>query len=464
VDLKASQHNALGEQAPQLGGISGFTQEWGFSVENMNPEDFEKFLKDFMAGKGGDAAELAAAAGLPNDPNLIAKMVEQLQTALGQADNADGSVNWKLATDQARTIAREGAHAIDERTRKAIRDALSIGSLWLDEVTSISALTTEPKLLTRELWVADAMPLFEALSAPVANRMSEALAQNLKDNAPEELSAILGNAAGLMRSAGGALFAMQLGQALGKLSAEVLTGGDIGLPIFHDQRAAFVPQNLEIFVNGLEIETDQAYIYLGVRELAHTRLFKHSKWLRDSIVSQVANYAAGITIDNERITEIADDFNPTNTDELKRALETGAFIAARSDEQQMALDRIETMLALIEGWVEVITEDATKLLPKASSISEAIRRRRATGGPAEQTFGTIVGLELRPRRSREAAEMWRRIGAAVGHEKRDQLWDHPDLLPTSDDIADPSRLIAKLSGNTSQADDFDQALRDLLGE
>jgi putative hydrolase len=430
----------------------------------MNPEDFEKFLKDFMAGKGGDAAELAAAAGLPNDPKLIAKMVEQLQAALGSQENVDGAVNWKLATDQARAIAREGAHGVSEDARKEIRDATAIGTLWLDQATAMPGVNSEAKLLTRELWVADAMPLFEALSAPVANRMSEALAQNLKDNTPEELSAILGNASGLMRSAGGALFAMQLGQAIGKLSAEVISGGDIGLPIFQDQRAAFVTQNMTKFVEGLEIEPDQAFIFLCVREMAHTRLFKHSKWLRDSIVSQVSNYASDIKIDNNRINEIAEDFSATNLDELKRALETGAFIAERSAEQQLVLDRIETVLALIEGWVEVVTEDATKLLPKAAAISESIRRRRATGGPAEQTFGAIVGLELRPRRLREAAEMWRQVGTAVGIEKRDSVWNHPDLLPRDADVSNPSALIAKLRGGSTASDAMDEALRELLGE
>jgi len=50
-------------------------------------------------------------------------------------------------------------------------------------------------------------------------------------------------------------------------------------------------------VDGLEVEPDQAYIYLGIREMAHTRLFKHSKWLRDGIVGQITNYAIGIKID-----------------------------------------------------------------------------------------------------------------------------------------------------------------------
>jgi len=435
--------------------------------DGLNPEDFEAFLRDFISGQSGlDPAQLAAAAGLPNDPAAMNQLIEQLRGALGglNANASDTGINWELATNQATAIAKSESVSIVDSTRKAIADAVSIGSLWLNEATSISELSTEPKLLSRELWVADAVPLFQALAQPVADRMSEALSENMRLNAPEELTELLGNASGLMKSAGGALFAMQLGQALGKLSTEVLTGGDIGLPIFKDQRAAFVPQNLSAFVDGLDVEKDQAFIYLAVREMAHARLFKHSKWLRDSIVSQISNYAAGISIDTSRISELTEDFDPNNTDELRRAIETGAFIAARTEEQNLALARIETMLALIEGWVDVVTEEATKLLPKSAAIAEAVRRRRATGGPAEQTFGTLIGLELRPRRLREAAAMWRTIGAAVGSEKRDGLWGHPDLVPGSEDIDDPQRLIAKLSGTLNDTDSFDQELRDLLGE
>lgn len=405
--------------------------------DGMNPEDFERFAALFEQAR-------AAMANMP-------------------AGMANG-VNWQLATSQARTLAAKGATAVSEPARLAIQNAENIGSLWLNNATAFSELTTEAKLLTRELWVADAMPLIQALAEPVANRMSAALSEHLEQNVPEELSALLGDASGLMRSAGGTLFAMQLGQALGKLSAEVLSGGDIGLPLFKDQRAAFVPQNLDAFISGLDVETDQAFIYLVIREMAHVRLFKHSKWLREAVISQITKYAADISIDNSRISEFAEDFDPNNTEQIQQALESGAFIAERSEEQKSALANIETTLALIEGWVDVVTEDATKLLPRAAAIGEAVRRRRATGGPAEQTFGTLVGLELRPRRLREASAMWRVIGAEVGIEKRDALWDHPDLMPSEADIADPTRLIAKLRGENNQPDEFDQALRDLLGE
>jgi len=433
--------------------------------EGMNPDDFEAFLRRFMSGNEPfDAEKLAAAAGMPQDPAAIQALLEQLKNAMSslQAEGTKAGINWDLATNQAKTIARSGSSAISASARKYIDEAMAIGSLWLNETTAISELIAEPKLLSRELWVIDAMPLFTALSEPVANQMTIALSENLSRNAPEDMQELLGNASGVMKSAGGTLFAMQLGQALGKLSQEVLTGGDIGLPLFKDQRPAFVPQNLEAFVNGLEIEKDQAYIYLVIREMAHVRLFKHSKWLRDSIVSQISKYASEISIDSDKITKLAEEFDPEHPDELRVALESGAFIADRTNDQKAALDSIESLLALIEGWVDVVTEEATKRLPKAAAAAEAIRRRRASGGPAELTFGALVGLELRPRKLREAAAMWREIGTAVGIEKRDSLWDHPDVLPTASDVENPSALISKLREGGALPDAFDQALRDFL--
>jgi len=292
--------------------------------------------------------------------------------------------------------------------------------------------------------------------------MSAALSDSLRDSAPEEVVGMIGNATGMMKSLGGALFAMQLGQSLGKLSSEVLTGGDIGLPIFSDQRAAFITQNFESYINELDVESDQVYIYLAVRELAHARLFKQSRWLREHVINQITQYASEIKIDTSRIEELTSDLESIDTAALQEAFQNGAFIAARNEEQSRALESIENTLALIEGWVDAVTDQATNLLPKSLAIAEAVRRRRASGGPAEKTFGTLIGLELRPRRLREAANLWREIGHRLGSEKRDSLWEHPDLLPTADEISNPELLFARL-GNGSD-DGFDKALRDLLGE
>jgi hypothetical protein len=93
-----------------------------------------------------------------------------------------------------------------------------------------------------------------------------------------------------------------------------------------------------------------------------------------------------------------------------------------------------------------------------------IRRRRATGGPAERTFATLVGLELRPRSLREASRLWSLYGAERGIEERDALWAHPDVLPTSEDLADPEGFAARREQASTESSDVDTFLSSLFGD
>jgi putative hydrolase len=246
----------------------------------------------------------------------------------------------------------------------------------------------------------------------------------------------------------------------------VVSGGDVGIPLLKDGTAALLPQNVAAFGDGLDIPTDQVAIYLAVRELAHSRLFRHAKWLRLQLITAITEFAKGVTIDTDRLEELAESFDPSNPEELRQAMVSGALIPPKSEAQQAALSRLETMLALIEGWVDVVTARATTRLPKSDAVAETVRRRRAAGGPAESAFATLVGLELRPRRLREAAAMWTQVTDAVGDDERDRLWSHPDLLPTSDDIDDPSSLVARLTASASGAqpeyDELDEAIAAML--
>ncbi len=429
-------------------------------MDEQKPEDFEALLRRFLAGEPLDPEQIAKAAGLPVDPVALQQLLSKLTSAIVPGETSEG-LNWSLVETQAKQIAGANSRQVPESVSKSIDAAMATGSLWLDEVTDVASISSDPKLLSRELWVADSLGLFKDLATPVANRMSEALTENLKENLPEEFSGFMSQASGLMKSAGSVMFAMQMGQALGRMSEEVLSAGDIGLPIFKEPRPAFVAQNLAELVDSLEEDSDQVYFYFVIRELAHARLFKQSKWLRDYTVNLITAYAREISIDNTRIVEMSENFDPADIGNIQKAFESGSLIAPRTPSQTIALERIETVLALIEGWVDCVTQAATTRLPRSSAIAEVVRRKRSAGGPAEKTFLTLIGLELRPRKLREASAMWNEITSKVGIQKRDAIWSHPDLLPTDADIQDPSALIAKLS-NSAPEDDMDQALRDLL--
>lgn len=432
--------------------------------DEPSEEEFRDMLRDFLAGGADiDPSRLASAAGLPDDPELVQRLIGQLQHAL--QTSGDG-INWGLALEQAKGLAARSAVPATPGEQSALEQALHVAALWLDETTDIAALTAEPVLLTRAGWAEATMPVWTQLAEPVATSIADALTEMLEQQAPEEMAGMLGNAGQLMRNVGGTLFAMQLGQVVGQLAQEVVSGGDVGIPLLDGERrqAALVAQNVDAFGAGLDIDASEVRLYLAVRELAHARLFRHAKWLRLALLTQITDFARGIRIDTERLEQLAADFDPSNPEELRAAVTSGALIPPKSEEQLAALARLETMLALIEGWVDVVTAAATTRLPKADAIAESVRRRRAAGGPAEQAFATLVGLELRPRRLREAAAMWQAVQDAVGAAGRDGLWAHPDILPGDPDIDDPTALVARLTGGVPERDDVDQALEDLLND
>ncbi|MEY2847478.1 MAG: hypothetical protein RI885_143 [Actinomycetota bacterium] len=458
------------------------------SQENQEDE-FRELLRQLLSGDSDiDPTKLASAAGLPNDPAMVAQLMSQLRLAMQQS--GDG-VNWGIALEQAKAIASAEAATTLAAERESLEQALTVAALWLTEATFISELTSPPRLISRSQWVDATMPVWTQLAEPVALSIAGALTEVLREQTPEEMSGMIDGASKLMRNVGGTLFAMQLGQVVGQLSGEVVSGGDIGIPLVSgasapsigfaanstasaggsgdsapadEARAVILPQNIADFGRGLDIGSDQIQLYLAVRELAHARLFRHARWLRLQLMTSITEFAHGIRIDTARLEELASDFDPADPEALRQAMVSGSLIPPKSEAQLAALERLETMLALVEGWVDVVTASATTRLPKAGAIAETVRRRRAAGGPAESAFSTLVGLELRPRRLREAAAMWQAITDAVGAERRDDLWSHPDVLPGSADIDDPGALVARLTGATRDLDDVDQAIEDLLND
>ena len=436
--------------------------------DDRNPEEeFQELMRRLMSGdtSGLDAAELSRLSGMQIDPAMMQAVMNQLQGAFA---NPQDGIDWSLAERQALHIANQDGLGVSAGERTDLDQAFSLAALWLGEATTISDLPRPPKAVTRGAWVSATLPVWQELAEPVATSIADALTDAFGQQAPDDMQDLIAGAGRLMRTVGGSLFATQLGHVVGRLSTEVVGGGDVGIPVMPDGDAAILPQNFADFGRDLEIPDDQLALYLATRELAHARLFRHARWLRLHVISQVREFAHGIRVDTEALEELASRFDPSQPDELRSALESGALLPQRSEEQTAALTRLENLLATIEGWVDVVTDDATSRLPSAARIAEAVRRRRAVGGPAEQALGSLVGLELRPRRMREAAAMWRAVTDAVGVAGRDALWDYPDLMPTAEDIDDPAGLVARLTaasrGETAPSDAMDDALAQLIAE
>nr|WP_260406521.1 zinc-dependent metalloprotease [Microbacterium sp. G2-8] len=432
-------------------------------------------LRRMLGGAGGAGSpfgpdgidpEQLKRMGIEMDPAALQQMMGAFQSAFS-GSGGDG-ISWDAARVGALHIANQESRSVTQGQRTDLDQAFHLAGLWLSEATTIAPTSEAPKVLTRGEWVEQTLPVWQEMAEPVAESIADALTEALRTQAPEEMQQMVQGASRMLRQVGGSLFASQLGQVVGKLSREVVSGGDVGVPVMPAGVAAILPQNFADLGEGLEIPDDQLALYFAARELAHARLFTHARWLRLQVMSQVGDYARGIHVDTDALDDLAARFDPSEPEELQQALQSGALLPQQTEAQKHALERLEHMLALIEGWVDVVSAEATSRIPTLDRIGEATRRRRAAGGPAEDALAALVGLQLRPRRLREAAAMWRAVGDAVGIEARDGLWDYPDLIPEPSDIDDPSVLIARLEaaarGDEAPRDELDDALAQLLAE
>jgi putative hydrolase len=388
--------------------------------------------------------------------NQLGQMLSQLGQMLSQAGSSTGPVNYDLAKQIAlqKLSGTEGGKigfASSTDSDSAVRDAAHLAELWLDAATILPAGANTTVAWSARDWVQKTLPTWQRLCDPVARQVSGAWVEAL----PAEAKQAAGPLLSMVGQMGGMAFGSQLGNALAQLASEVLTSTEVGLPLGPDATSALLPANIEKFTEGLELPNSEVLVFIAAREAAHQRLFTHVSWLRQRLLATVEEFAHGITVDTSALEQLAGQVDPSNPASIEEAMSSGLLEPKTTPEQQAALARLETLLALVEGWVDVVVAEAVgDRLPGADALRETLRRRRATGGPAEQTFATLVGLELRPRRMRAASALWKLVGDQHGIEKRDGLWSHPDLVPTAEDLDDPLGFSERL-GNQGGIDDMD---------
>jgi len=369
-----------------------------------------------------------------------------------------GPVNWELAKNLARhAIVAKGDPSVLGNERAAVTEAVRLADLWLDDVTEFPSGIRKIEAWSQSEWLEATFPVWSALCEPIAAKAVDAMGSmavidqsQLDADVPPEMRAMLSGMGGLnalqpmLRQLGGAMLGGQIGTAIGELAGDMASSTDIGLPLAPEGTAALLPSGVTAFGEGLSVDISEVRLFLALREAAHHRLFGHVPWLRQYLLGAVEAYAAGISVDMNKLRDALPELDMTNPEEALRDALSGETLFRPEDtpQQKAALARLETALALVEGWVAtVVSAAADTRLTHAVALAEAIRRRRASGGPAERTFATLVGLELRPRMLREAAALWAGLAQERGTSGRDALWAHPDLLPTASDLENPDEFL-----------------------
>ncbi|MBM3656475.1 MAG: zinc-dependent metalloprotease [Actinobacteria bacterium] len=420
----------------------GFTPDNGDEEESKgnNPFAFESF---------GEIFKHFSAMGL-NLPALMASLS-------GQASPA--SLSKEMIRDISRKhLSAHGEVPVTVEDLTQIQEAINIADLWINEATAFPTLPlTDSIALSRRDWIDTTLDGWQGLTKPLVDSMADALSSMLDQGLPGPdggdaisipgfgpMSISKSSITAIMATFMSSLISTQLGQSIGSLSTTVTGANDVALPLSRDIKAQLLPQNVRAWGSGLEIADAEVRIYLSLREIAAARLFKQSPWLSEYIRKAISDYGRGIRIDISAITQSAQEamdsgaIDPSNPESMALAISGGIFTPETSPSQSAALEKLETLLALIEGWIDaVVAKAATDRLPSLIRLRETQARRRATNSPTQQLFATLLGLEVSPRLTREAITFWERIEKIDSISARDRIWEEAFLLPTAGQLLDP---------------------------
>lgn len=406
---------------------------------------------------------------------MMAKMQQQIQEQFSKL-GVNGSGFSATTEPLPKTIVRDtakkfvtayGSAPVGANDVAEIEQAFSIAQTWLNDATyfpqSAQSAQSGQIALARTDWIDTTLAGWQSSVEPLATGLSAAIGELLNQasfgegqspESPEDqqsgIAIPVEMISALLNSFIGSLIATQLGQAIGGLASKVTGAHDVALPLLDPAYPTLVPQNIREWGADLNIPLDEIRIFHALREAAVARLFSHNPWLVSYIRTAITEYGKGINIDMDAIQEQAQraldsegGFDPANPESFSIALNNGIFTPQESPAQRAALTKLETALALIDGWSEeVVSLAAGDRLPNLQALQETLRRRRATSAPAQQLFSSLLGLQVSPKLAREAKVFWAKVREIKDVQSRDQIWS--GILPTADDLLKPENYLKSL--------------------
>jgi putative hydrolase len=403
---------------------------------------------------------------------MMAQMQQQIQQQFSMLgingpgfNGSDEALPKNIVRDVSKKFTSSQSSApVGESDLAQIQQAFSIAETWLNEAVLFPQIPhIGNAALARTDWIDVTLSGWQSAVEPLAVGLSTAMGELLDqasigddesnehpDGETPAFAIPVGMISMLLKSFIGSLIATQLGQAIGGLAGKVTGAHDIGLPLLDPVYPALVPQNIREWSTDLDIALDEVQIFHALREASVARLFSNNPWLVSYIRTAITDYGKGINIDMDAIQEQAQraldesgGFDPSNPESLKIALNSGIFTPQETPAQRAALTKLETVLALIDGWCEeVVSLAAGNRLPNLNALQETLRRRRATSAPAQQLFSSLLGLQVSPRLSREATAFWSQVRQLKDIAGRDQIWS--GILPTADDLLTPESFLKSL--------------------
>ncbi|SDM45615.1 putative hydrolase/uncharacterized protein, coenzyme F420 biosynthesis associated [Halogranum gelatinilyticum] len=191
---------------------------------------------------------------------------------------------------------------------------------------------------------------------------------------------------------------------LGQYDPLLLAEGD------DDHGLYFVHPNITKVAESLDVDYPRFRRWIAFHEVSHAAEFGAAPWLSDYL--------------EERMEEGID------------ALSEGGL-------DRTAFRELDTAMTAVEGYAELLMDRAFD--DDYTDLRRKLDARRRGGGPMATLVRRLLGLGLKRRQYERGAKFFEAVADARGVAAASKVWEHPDNLPTDDELDHPERWMRRVA-------------------
>jgi len=409
--------------------------------ETPEPDDEDPSIEDLMGSVFGDSFG-----------DMFGGALEAMKK-----QGADGSAARQLAM----TIATGGESEpnVDPTVRMEYEALARVAELHVADQTGLPPSRTGPvrvEPVTRAVWAARRV---DAL-APLLGRVSGSLRSD--PNSPDQSG--LGEdpstawLSGLMDAMAPLLSNLTTGTMVGRLAARSLGTYDLPIPSNpmapgSDQLMLIVP-NIEAFAADWSIPAADLRLWVCLHEVTHHTVLTIPH-VGDSLTNLLTNHAGAFRNDPSELEEQLGGIDPLAGPDaiaqLQQMLDPEMVLGAvRSPAQEALIPRIESLVAVIIGYVDhVMDEIGGRLIATYPMVTEALRRRRLEASSADRFVERILGLNLTQAQVDRGSAFVAGVVERAGPDAPNRLWSDETHIPTPSEVDAPGLWLARIDLDTT---------------
>lgn len=233
--------------------------------------------------------------------------------------------------------------------------------------------------------------------------------------------------------------AVELAGVLSLLSTRVL--GQFDPFAVASGRLMFVAPAVLIAEEAMNVPPRDFRMWVALHEATHQVQFATAPWLRDHMRSLLSQVVA-TPLKAPGISGLADVL--ATVGQIVKG-DASMVDLIRDEGMRSALDEATAILSLLEGHADVVMDEVgIQVIPSVRKLRRRFEARRDAGQGG--FLSNLLGMNVKLAQYRDGAAFVRAIRREVGQTGFSVIYDGPENLPKSEEIATPSLWLDRVHG------------------